>query len=144
MNKDKESPVTGQGPEKRDPVLRLAVAATALGMTMGMAPAAVLGADEPPAGAGKPSMQAPEQGTDRPAAGHMKFGGVEGEVAPGKPPATMHKQQKIDAITHKQQKIGQPDAAFHKGESAPDSAVQKQEKTSKPGGPTWDLAPNKK
>jgi hypothetical protein len=99
-----------------------------------MAPATVLGADESPPGTGKPAMQAPAEGTEKPAAGHMKHGSVEGGVAPGRPAAIMHKQEKIE----------RPEASFHKGESPPDSAGQKQNKPSTPGGATWDLATMKK
>lgn len=55
MSRRRDSSDRGPAADRRDPVLRLAVAVTALGMTMGIAPATVLGAGETEAAASAPA-----------------------------------------------------------------------------------------
>lgn len=130
MSTDRNSFIGKRAPDKYRPQLRLAAAVSALGMAMSMAPATVLSADTPPPGTGKPAVQAPAKGPVQPAAGHIKHGGVDGEVAPVRPPAGMQKQQPIESP--------------NKDQTSADPAAQKQEQATKPGGPTYDLATSKK
>lgn len=72
MSRRKDSSDRDPAADRRDPVLRLAVAATALGMTMGIAPATVLGAGETEAAA--PAAAATTDGAARkPDAVHLKI-----------------------------------------------------------------------
>lgn len=64
--------------DRQDQTLRLAMAATALGMTMGIAPTAVLSADAPQADPAAGTLQSADP---KPAAGYIKFDSIKGERA---------------------------------------------------------------
>lgn len=137
-------------PEKRDQAMRLAVAATTLGMTMGIVPASVLGAEEAQS-ASKASPQVQDSaGAEKPSSRKVKLDPVEFNIddkdaaakasAPG---AGNFKHEKVElppAAMHKGEK---PGAVMHKGEQ-PEAATQKSGQASGPGGPTYDLATSKK
>lgn len=172
MSKRRQS-TPGATPEPRDQALRLAVAATTLGMTMGIAPATVLGADEAAAAGGEAPAQVQDKAssTERAGGAYMKFDDVKGESSKGAP-ASQKKFEKVDLLNrsyHKSEqgaassagaapnasfhkaeqpaagnyKVEKPPAAAHKDEAAGDAA-QKAGKTPGAGGPKYDVAPNKK
>jgi len=135
MSRRRNSSARGTATEKGDPVLRLAVAATALGMTMGIAPATVLAAGEAEAAVLAPVATA--DGTAR------------------KPDATYHKvelrqaagtQAKPDGVI---QKYTRPDVCCMKfrvpRKEEPASAEAKQPAASgQPVKPGYDVATTKK
>lgn len=114
-----KSPNPGQ-----DPALRLAVAAAALGMTMGISPAAVLAV--PAVAVGGDSATATEP--LRLAAGYMKFDDIKGEsqagaMPPNRPPAVFPKLErpatafpKVEMPSRPPHPGARPPAAFPKVE----------------------------
>ncbi|MBK7250442.1 MAG: hypothetical protein IPI06_06070 [Gammaproteobacteria bacterium] len=97
MSRRKDSSDRDPAADRRDPVLRLAVAATALGMTMGIAPATVLGAGETEAAA--PAAAATTDGAARkPDAVHLKITRErQSSGTQSKPDAAIHKDSRPDA-----------------------------------------------
>lgn len=126
MSKRRQS--TGATPEPRDHALRLAVAATTLGMTMGIAPATVLGADEAGPAAGDSPAQVQGHAVPRAKAGgaYLKFDDVKGESRAGAP-----------AVQKKFEKVQLPDRSDHQSEQgeAVGDAAQKSGQGSGAGGP---------
>lgn len=172
MSKRRRS-TNGATPETRDQALRLAVAATTLGMTMGITPATVFGADEAPAPGESPSqVQEPRAPGPKTGGAYMKFDDVKGESSARTPATRTQKFEKIerpDAASHKSAqgaaasagaspnasfrkdeqpaagtfKGGKPPVAAQKGD-APEAAAQQAGKTPGAGGPKYDVATTKK
>ncbi|MCC7259388.1 MAG: hypothetical protein IT486_13565 [Gammaproteobacteria bacterium] len=153
MNKRRQT-TTGATPAPRDQTLRLAVAATTLGMTMGIAPAAVLGADEAPVREAPSKVQDDAATTGKAGGAYMKYDSVDGEARMSAPGAAQHKFEKIERPAAGNAKVQappaagnvkgeKPPAAIHKGETS-EAASQKAGQASGAGRPTYDLATGKK